>query len=89
MIRGVGQCYEQRTGDRPPGFLETLLIVRAVLGVVLLLLAVMLLVVTDAAVTVGLFFVHPALALVTLVPTAAAAWIYAPWEQRRFRPPGT
>jgi hypothetical protein len=89
MIRGVGYYYERPPDeDKPPGCLETLLIVRGALGVVLLPLAVIVLVLLDIAVTVALFTVHPALALLTIVPTGMALWAYARWERRHFRPPG-
>ena len=89
MIRGVGY-YNERPPDaeQPPGCLDTLLIVRGALGIVLLPLAVIGLALLDLVVTAALFFVHPALALVTIVPTAVAICAYARWERRHFRPPG-
>ncbi len=35
-----------------------------------------------------LFTVHPALALIPVAGIAAAVYLFARWEQRRFRPPG-
>jgi hypothetical protein len=89
MIRGVGYYYERPPDEeQPPGCLETLLIVRGVLGVVLLPLAVIVVAMVDIALTVALFLVHPALTPLTIVPTALAIWAYARWERRHFRPPG-
>jgi ABC-type Fe3+-siderophore transport system permease subunit len=35
-----------------------------------------------------LFTVHPALALIPVAAIALAVYLFARWEQRRFRPPG-
>jgi hypothetical protein len=58
------------------------------LGFVLIPVAVIVLFILDVAATFALFSIQPALALLTIVPTVAAVWLFARWERRRFRPPG-
>ena len=65
-----------------------LLITRAVFGVLLWPLVAIAVVFIDVGATWLLFTKHPALALVTIVPSAIGIWLFAKWEQRRFRPPG-
>ncbi len=73
--------------DKPSGCLDVLLIMRAVFGVLFWPVAAIIVVFVDLGVTWVLFTKQPALALVTIVPTAVAIWLFARWEQRRFRPP--
>jgi hypothetical protein len=48
----------------------------------------MLLLLVDVAAIIVLFTRHPALALIPVAITAVAIWLFARWEQQRFRPPG-
>lgn len=81
--------YHQPPPEKPPsGCLETLVITRAVFGVLLWpLVALGLLVVLLVAAFV-LFAVHPALVLVPIAAAAIGLVLFARWERRRFRPPG-
>ena len=65
-----------------------LLITRAVFAVLFWPIAAIIVVFIDLGATWVLFTKHPALALVTVVPTVVVIWLFAKWEQRRFRPPG-
>ena len=76
------------SNEKPSGCLDLLLITRAVFGVLFWPLAAIVVVFVDLGATWVLFTMHPALAFVTIVPTAVGIWLFARWEQRRFRPPG-
>jgi len=84
----MGYYYDRQPEEKPPGCLDALLITRAALGVVLIPIAVLVACLLDVVATFALFAVHPALALVTIVPSVAGVVLFARWEQRRFRPPG-
>jgi len=79
---------ERAPEDKPPGCLETLIITRAVFAVILPVVLALVLLLADVGLVFILFAMHPALALIPIAVTAAAVWLYARWEQRRFRPPG-
>lgn len=74
--------------EQPPGCLDALLITRAVFGVMMWPVLAMVLVVVDAGVIFHLYSLHPGLALIPIGMTAGALWLFARWEQKRFRPPG-
>lgn len=74
--------------EKPPGCLETLVIIRIVLGVLVVPLAVIIGVFVFAGVVFWAFTVQPALALIPLGLGGVALWLFSRWEQRRFRPPG-
>jgi hypothetical protein len=59
-----------------------------VFGVLFWPLLAIALVLIDAGVIFYAFTVHPAWALVPLAITGFALWLFARWEQKRFRPPG-
>jgi FtsH-binding integral membrane protein len=82
--------YEQQKPpeEERPGCLDVWLISRAMFGILLWPFAVLMGLIVDLYVIVVLFDIHPALALIPVAITAAAVWLYARWEQRRFRPPG-
>jgi hypothetical protein len=82
--------YEQQTPpeDERPGCLDVWLISRAMFGILMWPFAVLIGLLVDLYVIVLLFDIHPALALIPVTITAGAVWLYARWEQRRFRPPG-
>jgi hypothetical protein len=82
--------YEQQKPpeDERPGCLDVWLISRAMFGILMWPFAVLIGLIIDLYVIVVLFDIHPALALIPVAITAAAVWLYARWEQRRFRPPG-
>ena len=74
--------------DKPSGCLDVLLITRAVLAVLFWPLVAIIVVFIDLGATWVLYTMHPALALLTIVPTAFGIWLFSKWEQKRFRPPG-
>ena len=73
--------------EKPPGCLDALLITRAVLGIIMIPMVVLLGLFLDLGLTIWLFSIHPALALVPVVLTGLGIWMYSRWEQKRFRPP--
>jgi hypothetical protein len=79
---------EPKPEDKPPGCLETLVIMRAVFAVIMPAVIAMIAVMVDVAAIFVLFTKHPALALIPVALTILAIWLFARWEQRRFRPPG-
>ncbi len=87
----MGYYYDDHSPpdkEQPPGCLDALLITRAVFGVMMWPVLAMVLVVVDAGVIFYLYALHPALALIPIGMTAGALWLFARWEQKRFRPPG-
>jgi len=80
--------HARQPAEKPPGCLDALAITRAIFAVLFWPMVAVIVVVADLAATFVLFTMHPALALVTIVPTAVAIWLFAKWEQRHFRPPG-
>ena len=87
----MGYYYDDKRPpdkEQPPGCLDALLITRAVFGVMMWPVLVMILVVFDAVVVFYMFSLHPALALIPIGITAGALWLFARWEQKHFRPPG-
>ena len=82
--------YEQRPPDdrdARPGCLDALAITRAVFGVLLWPIVVMLAGILDVSITFYLYATRPLLALIPLVATAAAIWVFVRWERHRYRPP--
>lgn len=82
--------YEQRpqhNRDKPPGCLDAIAITRAIFGVLAWPVAVMFVVIFDLSVTFYLYATRPVLALIPVLITAAAIWVFVRWEQHRFRPP--
>jgi len=87
----MGYYYEPSSppdDEKPPGCLETLVIMRAVFGLLLPVVIAMVVLIADLAAIFVLFSVHPALALIPIVLTVVAIWFFARWDQRRARPPG-
>ena len=80
--------YHEPPGEQPPGCMDALALSRGMLSIVGVFLAVLVVIGADIVATFVLFGIHPALALVTIIPTVCVIWLYARWEQRRFRPPG-
>jgi hypothetical protein len=85
----VGYYYERPPAEeeKPPGCLDALLIMRAVFGVLIWPVLALFAVLGAVGVTLYMFTVHPALALVPIAATGGALWLFAKWEQARFRPP--
>ncbi|MEX2245396.1 MAG: hypothetical protein WEC75_01800 [Dehalococcoidia bacterium] len=77
--------YEQRPPDGEPryGCLDVLVITRAVFGLIMWPFVAMVGIFADVSVTVMLFAVHPALALIPIALTAAAIGAFARWDRRR------
>lgn len=85
----MGYYYDQGPPDKeqPPGCLDALLITRAVFGVLMWPVIAMVLVIVDAGFIFYAFSLHPALALIPIGLSVGALWLFAKWEQKRFRPP--
>jgi len=84
----MGYYDQQPQQEKPPGCLDALLITRAVFGVLMWPVLALFLVLADLGVIFYLFTIHPALALIPLALSGGALWLFAKWEQQRFRPPG-
>jgi len=83
--------YEQRPPsdeERGAGCLEALIITRAVFAVLIWPMLAIFAVIGFVAALWLSFTVHPALALIPVGLATGALWLFARWEQRRFRPPG-
>jgi hypothetical protein len=89
MMPRMGYYYEQPPPDeeRPPGCLDAIAITRAVFAGVLWPLLALMGAVIGMAITLWLFLLHPALALIPLGVGAAALIAFARWERGRDRPP--
>jgi hypothetical protein len=85
----VGYYYDQKPPDeeKPPGCLDALLITRAVFGILFWPVAAIFVVLVDLGVIFYLFTIHPAWALIPLALSGIGIWLFARWEQQRFRPP--
>ena len=84
----ASEVYEPPRQAEPGGCGETWLIIRAVFAVLLPIMLVLIGLLGALAITVVLFAVHPALALLPVAALALATFLFARWERRRFRPPG-
>ena len=86
----MGYYYERSAKpeeEKPPGCLETLLIMRAVFGVIMPVVIAMIVLIADLAAIFVLYSISPALALIPIALTAAAIWLVARWDRNRV-PPG-
>jgi hypothetical protein len=91
MIAVMGFYYEQQSPpdkEKPPGCLDTLVIIRVVMGILLVPVALIIGVVVAFALALYLFTVHPLWTLVLVVGLGVGVWLFARWDQRRNRPPG-
>jgi len=79
-----------RGGSAPGGggCLEVWVLTRAAFGILFWPLAAVIGSVLAVVLVFYLFTVHPALALIPVAAIAIALYLFARWEQRRFRPPG-
>ncbi len=86
----MGYYYDEspQGEEKPPGCLDALLITRAVFGILIWPVLAIFAVLVDVGVTFFLFTIFPALALIPIALSGVALWVFAKWEQRRFRPPG-
>ena len=80
--------HQQKPQQEPGGCLEVWVLTRAAFGVLLWPLLALLGFVLAVVLVLYLFTVHPALALIPVAAIALALYLFARWEQRRFRPPG-
>lgn len=81
--------YDMRSPEQEPsGCMDILVILRAVGGLLLWPIAILvgLLVLVGAA--IYLASLHPALVLLPVAVLVLAVMLYARWERRHFRPPG-
>ena len=86
----MGYYYEpssQPEDEKPPGCLETLVIMRAVFAVILPIVIAMIVLIADLAAIFVLYSIYPALALIPIALTVAAIWLVARWDRNRV-PPG-
>jgi len=81
-----GSVQQPEPEKEPGGCMEVLIISRAIFGVLLIPLAVVLGVLAAIIVLVALFSVHWALGLLGLATAAVGIAWYARWERRKFRP---
>jgi len=70
------------------GCLEVWVLTRAAFGILFWPLVALIGFVLAVVLVLFLFTVHPALALIPVAAIAVALYLFARWEQRRFRPPG-
>lgn len=73
--------------DERPGCLDALLITRVVFGILFWPMLVIFAVLLDATLFFFLYVTYAPLALIPVAATGLALWLFARWEQRRFRPP--
>ena len=84
----MGYYYEQKEPEeKPPGCLDALIITRAVFGVLMWPVLAIFAVMADVIAIFYLLTIQPALALIPVALTGLALWLFAKWEQGRFRPP--
>ncbi len=79
--------YQQEPEGEPSGCRELFVLTRAAFGVMMWPMLALLLVMAALAITIYLFLIQPALALIPIGLAALGAVAFARWEQRRFRPP--
>ena len=65
-----------------------MVLIRAAFAVLAVPLLAMIGVLGVVVAIVFLFAIHPALALLPIAALVGAVYLFARWEQRRFRPPG-
>ena len=80
--------YQPPADDDRAGCLDTLLLTRAALGMLLPLVLVMVALLVLVVLAFYLFAVHPALALLPVAALVVGVLAYARWERDKFRPPG-
>jgi hypothetical protein len=83
-----GPSSDEQPEEKPPGCLDALFITRAVFAVIAPVVIAMMLILLVIGLIFVLFAQHPALALIPIALVAVGIWLYARWEQQRFRPPG-
>ena len=79
--------YELPPQEEPAGCRDAWVLTRAAFAVLLPLLAALIGVLAVVFAALLLFAMHPALALAPIAALAVAVYLFARWEQRRFRPP--
>ena len=78
--------YEPPSENRP-GCRDTAALTHAVFAILLPPLAAIFAVLVLLALALVCYAVHPALALLPIAALVAAIFLFARWEQRRYRPP--
>lgn len=73
--------------DKPPGCLDTLIVIRIVMGFLLIPLAAIFGVFALFSIAFWLFTLYPALALLPIVAGVAALFIAERWYEKRRPPP--
>lgn len=81
--------YEPPRQKGPSGCLELFVLTRAAFGVLFWPLAALMAALVGIVLTIYLFTISPPLALIPIAVFVAGVLLFARWEQRRFRPPGT
>ena len=77
-----------KSQQEPGGCLEVWVLTRAMFGVLFWPVVALVGLIIAVVLAFYLFTVQPALALIPVAAIVVAVYIFARWEQRRFRPPG-
>ena len=80
--------YEVPQQEQRPGCRDVWVISIAVFAVILPIVGAMIALLGAITLAFVLFTVYPALALIPLALVGVAIYVFARWEQGRFRPPG-
>jgi len=80
--------HDPQPQREPGGCLEVWVLTRAMFGILFWPMLALIGAVLAVVLVFLLFTVHPALALIPIAAIAGAVYLFARWEQRRFRPPG-
>jgi hypothetical protein len=79
--------YETPRGEEPGGCRETWVLTLAAFAVLMPPLLALAAVLGALVAVLILLTVHPALALLPIAALVVSIYLFARWEQRRFRPP--
>lgn len=79
--------YEVPDVDQRPGCRDTIALTRATFAVIIPALLAMLAVLGAIVISIVLFAIHPALALIPFAVIVAGVALYARWERSHLRPP--
>ncbi len=83
----ASEVYEPPRDEERSGCRDTLVLTRAAFAVLLPPLLAIIAVLGAVSIAVALLSVHPALALLPIGALVVGVYIFARWEQGRFRPP--
>ncbi len=80
--------YEVPQQEQRPGCRDVWVISLAVFAIILPVVGAMIALLGGITLAFVLFTMHPALGLIPLAVMAGGIYVFARWEQGRFRPPG-